>query len=458
MRGFSRMPPARTDRNYRAMRRPLEQSGETVGARLRRLRLARGLTQRDLAGPGVSYAYISRIEAGARQPSVKALRRLAAKLGVEVTYLEIGVDLGPGGVRELRLADAELRLRLGESVEEAVETLTAVLADAEAAGDEAAVHRARADLGLAAMQRGDHLGAIAVLEESLADDGASPDPETVLQLARAYLASGRSRQAADLLQRAIERAANVAETFAVASVRYAALLGRSLANGGELERARDVVEDALEASASAHDPLVRARLVRDQARLAAENGELQEALRASRLALALLDATETQRQLGRAHLLAAELHDAAGVSERASAHLAAAERLLGQIADADDRSWLDVERARQTLATDPERAAELAEHAALGLEGTGDAERGAAWLVVAKARERTGQTEWALEAYAQATELLERARMWPDAVAARRGWAQLLRTLSRVDEAATVLDQGLALAVETGQQGLPGRY
>src|SRR3954463_13254926 len=67
-------------------------SAETVGARLKRLRLSRGYSQRDLSSPGVSYAYISRIEAGARTPSVKALRKLAAKLGVSVEYLENGDD------------------------------------------------------------------------------------------------------------------------------------------------------------------------------------------------------------------------------------------------------------------------------------------------------------------------------------------------------------------------------
>ena len=50
---------------------------ETIGQRLRRLRLERGFSQRDLAEKGVSYAYISRIEGGARRPSVKALRMLA---------------------------------------------------------------------------------------------------------------------------------------------------------------------------------------------------------------------------------------------------------------------------------------------------------------------------------------------------------------------------------------------
>src|SRR5579862_2770834 len=87
---------------------------ESIGKRLHRLRLERGMSQRDLAAPGVSYAYISRIEAGARQPSVKALRKLAAKLGVSVEYLETGSDLSSGDERELRLTDLELRLRLDE--------------------------------------------------------------------------------------------------------------------------------------------------------------------------------------------------------------------------------------------------------------------------------------------------------------------------------------------------------
>src|SRR5437868_12790250 len=88
-------------------------SGETIGARLKRLRLDRGLSQRDLSSPGVSYAYISRIEAGARTPSVKALRMLAQKLQVSVEYLETGREIREVDDRELRLGDAELELRLG---------------------------------------------------------------------------------------------------------------------------------------------------------------------------------------------------------------------------------------------------------------------------------------------------------------------------------------------------------
>src|SRR3954452_4312411 len=87
---------------------------ETIGQRLKRLRLGRGLSQRELAAPGVSYAYISRIEAGTRQPSVKALRRLAAKLEVSADYLETGSQIDPAADREIRLSDLELAVRLGE--------------------------------------------------------------------------------------------------------------------------------------------------------------------------------------------------------------------------------------------------------------------------------------------------------------------------------------------------------
>src|SRR5438105_7544319 len=99
--------------------------GETIGQRLKRLRLDRHMSQRELAAPGVSYAYISRIEAGTRQPSVKALRRLAAKLGVTADYLETGSQLAPEEQRELRLSDLELAMRLGDpaDVEEQLKAL-----------------------------------------------------------------------------------------------------------------------------------------------------------------------------------------------------------------------------------------------------------------------------------------------------------------------------------------------
>lgn len=64
----------------------------SVGERIRERRLALGLSQRDIASEGVSYAYISRLEANTRRPSVRALRKLAVKLDVSAHWLETGEE------------------------------------------------------------------------------------------------------------------------------------------------------------------------------------------------------------------------------------------------------------------------------------------------------------------------------------------------------------------------------
>src|SRR4051794_33230712 len=111
-----------------------EGQAESIGQRLRRLRHERGLSQRELSSPGVSYAYISRIEAGARRPSVKALRMLARKLGVSADYLETGSEIRDTDERELRIADAELELRLADQPGEAEQKLEGLRDAAVAAG------------------------------------------------------------------------------------------------------------------------------------------------------------------------------------------------------------------------------------------------------------------------------------------------------------------------------------
>src|SRR3954454_10048352 len=138
---------------------------ETSGARLKRLRRERGLSQRELSDPGVSYAYISRIEAGARTPSVKALRMLARKLRVSVEYLETGRDLRDTDERELRIADAELELRLAENVEAAEWRLKAIVEETKQASDFVSGTPAGFALALAASPAGNHLGAVERLEE-----------------------------------------------------------------------------------------------------------------------------------------------------------------------------------------------------------------------------------------------------------------------------------------------------
>src|SRR5437879_6386844 len=159
---------------------PEDKTTEGVGQRLKRLRVARGFSQRDLSSPGVSYAYISRIEAGARTPSVKALRKLSQKLGVSVEYLETGRDIREIDDRELRLADAELELRLAENTEEAERKLSELLDEALAAGDLTSATRARLAIGLVAASRGNHLDAVERLEAVLESAEVTPTSRPAL--------------------------------------------------------------------------------------------------------------------------------------------------------------------------------------------------------------------------------------------------------------------------------------
>ena len=111
------------------------------------------LTQRDIAAPGVSAQYVSKIERGQRTASVKALRKLAPKLGVSARFLETGHDLTEAELRDYRLDDAELELRLGHDPAEAERKFHGLLEAADAEGDGRSAARARIGLGLLAAGR-----------------------------------------------------------------------------------------------------------------------------------------------------------------------------------------------------------------------------------------------------------------------------------------------------------------
>jgi transcriptional regulator with XRE-family HTH domain len=59
-----------------------------IGANVRRLRLAKGLTQEQMAADaGIDLTYAGGIERGRRNPSLEVLTRVAAALGAELPDL-----------------------------------------------------------------------------------------------------------------------------------------------------------------------------------------------------------------------------------------------------------------------------------------------------------------------------------------------------------------------------------
>jgi transcriptional regulator with XRE-family HTH domain len=426
-------------------------SAETIGARLKRLRLQRGLSQRDLSSPGVSYAYISRIEAGARTPSVKALRKLAQKLKVSVEYLETGRDIREVDDRELRLADAELELRLTDDFSEAERKLERILSEATSAGDMASAIRARVALGLAAAQRGSHLEAVERLESAVGDEGApAPQhrPDVYTTLGQAYAALGAPDRAVRLFENCLEQVREAVPEDAAAQIRYATFLSYALADSGDYQRAGDVVREALAQADEGVDPYTRVRLYWSLARLRAIEGRSAEALEYIRSAIALLKATDDTVTLARAYLLAAGVELRNEAADDARHHLELAEQLLGSSPEKVDLGMLRIGQSRLAALEGNGAAAVERARDALALLGDfhGDTQ-GAAVHALARALALLGDDTGALDAYRRAVDLLTAHGRRADAGEAALEWANFLRERGREDEAEPILRRAYDLGV-----------
>jgi tetratricopeptide (TPR) repeat protein len=84
--------------------------GNRLGERLRSLRLTAGLTQTELAGDRFSKEYVSQIERGKTRPTAETIEWLAARLGVDPSFLQYGVSDDERGRIESALARGEALL------------------------------------------------------------------------------------------------------------------------------------------------------------------------------------------------------------------------------------------------------------------------------------------------------------------------------------------------------------
>ena len=104
-----------------------------LGRRLRQLRLARGMTQKELAAPNYSYAYVSTIEAGRRNPSREAVEHFAHRLGVSPEELLTGRPADLEARLELRLQEAIVAMSAGE-MDESSQAFRSIATEAKRSG------------------------------------------------------------------------------------------------------------------------------------------------------------------------------------------------------------------------------------------------------------------------------------------------------------------------------------
>jgi transcriptional regulator with XRE-family HTH domain len=96
-----------------------------VGARLHAAREAAGISQRELAFPGCSAAYISRIERGERIPSLQVMRELARRVGISEAELAYGHErIDPAVSRAVRAVEVAEEGGAGNDVARAYQALS----------------------------------------------------------------------------------------------------------------------------------------------------------------------------------------------------------------------------------------------------------------------------------------------------------------------------------------------
>jgi tetratricopeptide (TPR) repeat protein len=422
---------------------------ESIGARVRRLRLERGLSQRELAEPGVSYAYVSRIEAGERRPSLKALRILARKLGVSLEHLETGAPLSSAHARELRLGQAELETRMGADPQAAATAFRQLLEDARTSADAWTETRARVGLALALARAGEHRQAVVHLERAIESEAVSPDlrPEAYAALGRSYVALGSLDRAVELFERCLSELADTAPDDDASAVRFASYLSRTLADRGDPAGSRAALAAAIERLRPEAPAEAQARIYRNLAQAAAEERRYLRALGYTRRANGLLEVADDVAELARALLHWGELSIANGQAEAAGEHLERAERLFELGATGRERGVLATLRAK--------RAAELGQveetlergREALKLLEKNEAEQGGAWHALGVAHALRGEIDEAGGCFRRAVDLLAASGDWREATKAARAWARALRGAGREAEAFDVMEQATLLTV-----------
>jgi transcriptional regulator with XRE-family HTH domain len=424
---------------------------ETVGQRIRRLRLEHGLSQPELAGPGVSSAYLSRIENSTRKPSLKAIRHIANKLGVDPHYIETGEPIDPLTRIELEISDAELALRIGSHSDEALE-VAAANAGAEARDlSPALAARASAVIGLIAYKGGRHDYAITQLERVTESGHLTVEtrPDVWQALGAAYMAAGRMRDAADLWEGVLDSLDQ--ERAAPLIVRFNAYLAWAYSEMGMADRARPALAAATELAEDEQViPQVRVSVLWEQARQAWQEEDGRAALVHMRRAVAVLETTEDTHALGRAHLTCAQFLSMDGDPEAIAVHLDRAESLLGKQAEREELGVLRAERSKLAArAGDARLALRLAQEAA-ELFG-GDARHiGLREHTLGFAYASGDDLDSARPHYESAIEDASARGQWREAASITHELARLLRDAGKQKEALDAFDR----AAELGDKAL----
>ncbi|MBA6433529.1 helix-turn-helix domain-containing protein [Streptomyces sp. GMR22] len=456
------------------------ESTAEIGRRVLRLRTERGFTQRQLAEPAYTAAYVSTLEAGKVRPSEAALRHLADRLGV--SYEELTTGRSPRDATRLRAAVTDARRALATgAAEDAAGLFAEVRDEAERLGFAEERSAALLGLGDCALETGDltvardHFEAV---ERLLAGEPLPRRIPAIRGRAVAHLLAGELRYSCYLLESSIDElnASGLHDPYALLLL-YTAAIAPYMDMGAHARAVR-AAELALALAPSVDDPGLIARMHRGVARTLIAEGRTTEADASLAKAQELYEQLRIHTDLAHCHWMRGYVHAQDGNLERAERELRTARDML-----ASKRAALFTVQVEVELADVLRRRGRTAEAEALllpllartpaagaantagepdaapGEAGPGEAgltaDRGAvhaggAHRLLGLIADERGDAEAAEEHYCAALSLLERTGAAGDLADLCRLLGDLLRREGRLEAAMDAYRTGL------GHRAAPG--
>jgi tetratricopeptide (TPR) repeat protein len=367
------MPPV----SLHAHTRSAGPAGARLGERLRQLRVAAGLTQSDLAGERFSKEYVSQIERGKTRPTRETIEWLAAKLGVDASFLEKGVSADERSRVEAMLARAEALTNArhyDEAIEELESSHTAVLAT----GAPELEYRALSAEAWARMERGEVRPALKRLERcrAIAEGAGFSDVDRANVLFRMGVCRYHLSSIASAVALFSEALALAEASQLPCDLLRSEILGwrsRCYRRQRDLEAAREDVERALELAQALDDHRTMANTYFQASLVAERMGHWVLARSYAERAKAYYEQLNDERNVGRLLNNLGGLNFQLGKAERAVEDLKGAYRvLLDKGSEAEAANVVSSLAHVHLMTGQVESAEEEARHALDLLEGRED--------------------------------------------------------------------------------------
>ena len=408
--------------------------------RLRRLRAAKGLTQRQLAGTDLSVSYVSLLEAGRRTPTPETVSALAASLGCTPAELLGEADSPPARPATLNIRFGQLALEAG-SLDQAQQHFEVALATP----DLDPLMRTEAVIGAARVLEGQgRLREAADAYEGLVQE-AMDSPRYVASLSviinwcRCLYELGELGRVVEVGTGAMQELDRLQAWRSDTAVQLLATVAAAHFELGQVPQAERLLREGLVRAEEIRSPKARASVLWNASHLASEEGRHREALELAEEALAYFRHEADRRAAARllsqyGYLLLRQ--DPPRVADAIDT-LHEALEILREAGYGYERGYVLTELSRANLLQDqPDRAAELAEQAVAELGPQAALERARAQTAHAAALAALGRTEQSAALFDQAAGALEQLHASRHAA---RAWVELGNMLDQAGDPAAAV-------------------